>query len=158
MVTKSLLEAMRRGGTRRNPHFPQYYLFRLKKGSTSTRKIPTMTSSPGHARLFHEEEPDLRLQDLPSTAFMMRGGLHGLPFPVIANRHGAEVSTGRGNLSFTTINLPALPLRPTDTSTYSSRNSSPSWIWLPGSCIPISNSVAPESEEALPDGAKALLD
>jgi ribonucleoside-triphosphate reductase len=30
---------------------------------------------------------------------------------VIANRHGEEVSTGRGNLSFTTINLPRIAIK-----------------------------------------------
>ena len=30
---------------------------------------------------------------------------------VIANRHGEEITTGRGNLSFTTINLPRLAIK-----------------------------------------------
>ena len=30
---------------------------------------------------------------------------------VIANRHGEELSTGRGNLSFTTINLPRIAIK-----------------------------------------------
>lgn len=113
LVTRSLLLAHERGlGRGETPIFPNI-IFRVKKGVN-----------------FEPEDPNYDLFQLamrtaarrlnPTFAFMDSGfnspygvevSYMGCRTRVIANRHGPEVSTGRGNLSFTTINLPRLALK-----------------------------------------------
>ena len=76
------------------PEDPNYDLFQLAVRVASQRLNPT----------FSFMDSSFNTQDGSEVSYM------GCRTRVIANRHGAEVSTGRGNLSFTTINLPRLAL------------------------------------------------
>ena len=112
-VIKNILLAYDRGlGRGENPIFPNI-IFRVQKG---------INLNPG--------EPNYDLFQLaikvaakrlnPTFAFMDSSfnapygdevGYMGCRTRVIANRHGDAVTDGRGNLSFTTINLPRLAIK-----------------------------------------------
>ncbi|MCR4427017.1 MAG: anaerobic ribonucleoside-triphosphate reductase [Firmicutes bacterium] len=112
LVTRCLLEAYERGlGRGETPLFPNV-IFRVKAGVN-----------------FHEGDPNYDLFRLacrvaarrmnPTFSFMDSSfndqysdevAYMGCRTRVIANRHGDECSSGRGNLSFTSINLPRLAL------------------------------------------------
>lgn len=112
LVTKAVLEAFRRGlGHGETPIFPNL-VFRIKKGVN-----------------FNAEDPNYDLYKLalqvasrrmnPTFSFMDSSfnrkygdevSYMGCRTRVIANRHGAEVSAGRGNIAPVTLNLPRLAL------------------------------------------------
>ncbi len=82
-------------GVNMRPGDPNYDLFRLAIRTSATRMNPTFSFMDApHNRAFNGE-----------VAYM------GCRTRVIADRHGNAVSDGRGNLSFTSINLPRLALR-----------------------------------------------
>jgi len=113
LVTKSFLSAYEKGlgrgenpifpnvifkvkkGVNFNPDDPNYDLFKLAIRVASKRMNPTF--------LFMDASFNVPYGDEVSTM--------GCRTRIIANRHGQEIATGRGNLSFTTINLPRLALR-----------------------------------------------
>jgi len=84
-----------KSGVNFNPGDPNYDLFLLAMRVSATRMNPTFSfmDSPFNAPFGDE------------VAYM------GCRTRVIADRHGAPISDGRGNLSFTTINLPRLALK-----------------------------------------------
>ncbi|NMB91057.1 MAG: anaerobic ribonucleoside-triphosphate reductase [Chloroflexi bacterium] len=113
LVTRSLLLAYERGlgrgetpifpniifrlrsGVNFEPGDPNYDLFRLAMRVSAQRLNPTFSfMDAGFNRPYGDE-----------VAYM------GCRTRVIANRHGPAVSTGRGNLSFTTINLPRVAIQ-----------------------------------------------
>lgn len=112
-VTRSLLLAYEKGlgrgetpifpniifrlkaGVNLNPQDPNYDLFRLAMRVASARMNPTFSFMDSAFNAPHGAE----------VAYM------GCRTRVIANRHGDAVSDGRGNLSFTSINLPRLAIR-----------------------------------------------
>ncbi|XER08908.1 Anaerobic ribonucleoside-triphosphate reductase [Sporomusa rhizae] len=111
-VTKNLLLAYRKGlghgeapifpniifkiknGINRNPGDPNYDLFRLALEVASVRLFPTFSFMDSSFNKDYKEE----------VAYM------GCRTRVMANCRGPEVTDGRGNLSFTTINLPRAAL------------------------------------------------
>ena len=84
-----------KAGVNFNPGDPNYDLFQLAMRVSATRMNPTFSfmDAPFN-RGFGDE-----------VAYM------GCRTRVIADRHGEAVSDGRGNLSFTTINLPRLAIK-----------------------------------------------
>jgi len=112
MVSKAVLEAFRRGlGTGETPIFPNL-VFRIKKGVN-----------------FHPGDPNYDLYRLalqvaarrmnPTFSFMDSSfnkdygeevSYMGCRTRVIANRHGPEISAGRGNIAPVTLNLPRIAL------------------------------------------------
>jgi len=112
-VTKNLLLAFERGlgrgetpifpniifrlkkGVNFEPGDPNYDLFRLALRVASKRMNPTFSFMDSSFNRIYEEE----------VAYM------GCRTRVISNRRGPEVVVGRGNLSFTSINLPRVALK-----------------------------------------------
>ena len=112
MVSRAVLEAFRRGlGRGESPIFPNL-VFRIKEGCN-----------------FNPEDPNYDLYKLaievaarrmnPTFSFMDSSfnraygeevSYMGCRTRVIANRHGPEVSAGRGNIAPVTLNLPRLAL------------------------------------------------
>jgi len=112
MVTRAVLEAFRRGlGRGESPIFPNL-VFRIKEGCN-----------------FNPEDPNYDLYRLaiqvaarrmnPTFSFMDTSynraygdevSYMGCRTRVIANRHGPEVSAGRGNIAPVTLNLPRIAL------------------------------------------------
>lgn len=83
-------------GVNFHPKDPNYDLFRLAMRVTARRMNPTYSFlDASFNNTFGDEE----------VSYM------GCRTRVIANRRGPEVSDGRGNLSFTSINLPGLALK-----------------------------------------------
>lgn len=113
LITKNLLEAYEKGlGRGETPIFPNI-IFRLKEG------VNFITSDPNYD-LFRLAMRVASRRMNPTFSFMdssfnRRFGdevsYMGCRSRVIANRHGPEISTGRGNLSFTTLNLPRLAIK-----------------------------------------------
>lgn len=113
MVTRCLLKATQVGlgngetpifpiqifkikeGINFNPKDPNYDLFQLAIETTAKRMFPNFSflDAPFNAQYYPEE-----------VAYM------GCRTRVIGNVAGPEVTAGRGNLSFTSINLPAIAL------------------------------------------------
>ncbi len=108
LVSKNLLLAYRKGlgngespifpniifkvkaGINMNPGDPNYDLFKLALEVASVRLFPTFSFLDSSFNKDAEEEV----------------GYMGCRTRVISNRRGPEVTDGRGNLTFTTINLP----------------------------------------------------
>src|SRR5690554_1431069 len=113
LITRSLLLAHEQGlGRGETPIFPNI-IFRVKRG------VNFEPQDPNHD-LFQLAVKTAARRLNPTFAFMDSSfnspygtevSYMGCRTRVIANRHGPEVSTGRGNLSFTTINLPRLALK-----------------------------------------------
>lgn len=78
-----------------DPRDPNYDLFRLALRVAAKRMNPTFSFMDSSFNKVYEDE----------VAYM------GCRTRVIANRRGPEVTTGRGNLSFTSINLPRVALK-----------------------------------------------
>jgi ribonucleoside-triphosphate reductase (formate) len=112
MVSQAILEAFRRGlgrgespifpnlvfrikeGTNFNPEDPNYDLYRLAIQVAARRMNPTFSfMDSSYNRAYGDE-----------VSYM------GCRSRVIANRHGAEVSAGRGNIAPVTVNLPRIAL------------------------------------------------
>ena len=111
-VTRAFLEAFYRGlgrgespifpnlvfriqeGTNFNPEDPNYDLYRLALKVAARRMNPTFSFMDSTFNRKYGDE----------VSYM------GCRSRVIGNRHGPEVSAGRGNFAFTTLNLPRLAL------------------------------------------------
>ncbi len=113
LVTRSLLLAHERGlGRGETPIFPNI-IFRVKKGVNFEPGDPNydlfqLAMRTAARRL----NPTFSFMDSSfNSPYGTEVSYMGCRTRVIANRHGPEVSTGRGNLSFTTINLPRLALK-----------------------------------------------
>ena len=112
-VTRALLEAYGKGlGRGETPVFPNI-IFRVKRG------VNLEPGDPNHDLLQNACAIAARRMN-PTFSFMDAPGNEqygdevaymGCRTRVISNRRGPEVSDGRGNLSFTSINLPRLALR-----------------------------------------------
>lgn len=113
LVTRSLLLAHERGlGRGETPIFPNI-IFRLKKGVNFDPGDPNYDLFHLAMRVSSQRlNPTFSFMDSSFNApYGTEVGYMGCRTRVIANRHGAEVTDGRGNLSFTTINLPRVALR-----------------------------------------------
>ena len=113
LITRSLLLAHEKGlGRGETPIFPNI-IFRVKQGVNFDPGDPnydlfTLAMRVSAQRL----NPTFSFMDASyNRAYGTEVGYMGCRTRVIANRHGAEVTNGRGNLSFTTINLPRVALR-----------------------------------------------
>ena len=112
-VTRNFLKAFEAGlGRGENPIFPNV-IFRLKEGINFNPGDPNYDLFQLAIRVASKRlNPTFSFMD---SSFNKRYGTEvstmGCRTRVIANRHGEEVSDGRGNLSFTTINLPRIALK-----------------------------------------------
>ncbi len=113
MVTRAILESFKRGmgqgespifpnlvfrlqkGVNLNPGDPNYDLFKLALEVASRRLNPTFSFMDASFNRPYGDE----------VSYM------GCRSRVIANRHGPEVSAGRGNIAPVTLNLPRLALK-----------------------------------------------
>lgn len=112
-VTYALLKAYEAGlGHGENPIFPNV-IFRLKKGINMESSDPNYDLFKLAIRVASKRlNPTFTFMDAEfNTPFGMEVATMGCRTRVIANRHGDAVTDGRGNLSFTTINLPRLAIR-----------------------------------------------
>ncbi|MCL4514354.1 MAG: anaerobic ribonucleoside-triphosphate reductase [Firmicutes bacterium] len=112
-VTRALLAAYGRGlGRGESPIFPNI-IFRIKRGVNLEPGDPNydlfqLAMAVASRRL----NPTFGFMDSSYNApYGDEVGYMGCRTRVISNRHGAAVSTGRGNLSFTTLNLPGLAIK-----------------------------------------------
>lgn len=113
LVTKSVLLAYEKGlGHGETPIFPNI-LFRLKKGVNFNPGDPNYDLFQLAMRVSAQRlNPTFTFMDSTFNAqYGEEAAYMGCRTRVLANRHGAEVSDGRGNLSFTTINLPRLAIK-----------------------------------------------
>jgi ribonucleoside-triphosphate reductase len=113
LVTRSLLLAHERGlGRGETPIFPNI-LFRLKKGINFDPGDPNYDLFQLAMRVAAQRlNPTFSFMDSSfNTQYGTEVAYMGCRTRVIANRHGEELSTGRGNLSFTTINLPRIAIK-----------------------------------------------
>ncbi len=112
-ITRSLLEAYEKGlGRGETPIFPNI-IFRLKKGVNFLPEDPNYDLFQLAMRVSSQRmNPTFSFMDSSfNQTYGEEVAYMGCRSRVIANRHGEAVSTGRGNLSFTTINLPRLAIR-----------------------------------------------
>ncbi|WP_448335010.1 anaerobic ribonucleoside-triphosphate reductase [Bellilinea sp.] len=113
LVTKCLLEAYEKGlGRGESPVFPNI-IFRLKEGINFNPGDPNYDLFQLAMRVSSQRmNPTFAFMD---SSFNRPYGIEvaymGCRTRVIANRHGPAISNGRGNLSFTTINLPRIAIR-----------------------------------------------
>lgn len=117
MLTRNLLLAVRSGlgkgetpifpivvfkvksGVNFNPEDPNYDLYRLSLETTSKRLFPNYVFIDAPFNLqYYDGTPESEIATM------------GCRTRVIGNIHGKETPVGRGNLSFTTINLPLLAI------------------------------------------------
>ncbi|HBG2060165.1 anaerobic ribonucleoside triphosphate reductase [Clostridioides difficile] len=116
MVTKNLLLSQERGlgngetpifpilifkvkeGINLNPEDPNYDLFKLSCRVSAKRLFPNFSflDAPFNAKYYKKGEPDTE------ATYM------GCRTRVLSNVCGSETVSGRGNISFTTVNLPRL--------------------------------------------------
>ena len=92
-------------GVNVNPNDPNYDLFELATTVTAKRFFPNYLNADAPFNKndkFDPTDPE-RYKYLPATM--------GCRTRVFENRHGEKTPIGRGNLSFTTINLPRLALQ-----------------------------------------------
>lgn len=112
-VTRNLLLAYEKGlGLGETPIFPNI-IFRVKKGNNFNPGDPNYDLFQLAIRVASKRlNPTFSFMD---SSFNKEYGdqvsYMGCRTRVIANRHGQEVSDGRGNLSFTTLNLPRLAIK-----------------------------------------------
>ncbi|MBC5998390.1 anaerobic ribonucleoside triphosphate reductase [Romboutsia ilealis] len=119
MVSKNLLLCLERGlGNGETPIFP-ILIFKVKEGINLNPGDPNydlfkLSCKVSAKRLF----PNFSFLDAPFNAKYYRGGhpeteatYMGCRTRVLSNVCGEEVVSGRGNLSFTTINLPRLGIK-----------------------------------------------
>jgi ribonucleoside-triphosphate reductase (formate) len=112
MVSKAVLEAFRRGlGRGETPIFPNL-VFRIKKGININPEDPNydlyrLALQVAARRM----NPTFSFMDSSfNKAYGDEVSYMGCRTRVIANRHGAEVSAGRGNIAPVTLNLPRIAL------------------------------------------------
>lgn len=119
MVSKNLLLSQERGlgngetpifpilifkvkeGVNLNPNDPNYDLFKLSCRVSAKRLFPNFSflDAPFNAKYYKEGHPETEVTYM------------GCRTRVIGNVCGEEIVSGRGNLSFTTINLPRLGIK-----------------------------------------------
>lgn len=113
LVTKNLLLAYEKGlGRGENPIFPNI-IFRVKEGINLNAGDPNHDLLKLAIRVASQRlNPTFSFMDSSfNKSYGDQVGYMGCRTRVIANRHGADVTDGRGNLSFTTINLPRLAIK-----------------------------------------------
>ncbi len=113
MVTKCLLLAYEKGlGRGETPIFPNI-IFRLKKGINFEPQDPNYDLFKLAMRVSANRlNPTFAFMDSTfNTQYGTQVAYMGCRTRVIGNRHGAEITDGRGNLSFTTINLPRIAIK-----------------------------------------------
>lgn len=113
LVIKSLLLAYEKGlGHGETPIFPNI-IFRVKKGVNFDSGDPNYDLFKLAMRVSAQRlNPTFAFMDSDFNApFGAEVSYMGCRTRVMANRHGEALSDGRGNLSFTTINLPRLALK-----------------------------------------------
>ena len=113
MVIENLLRAYEKGlGRGENPIFPNI-IFRVKKGVNMNEGDPNYDLFQLAIRVASQRmNPTFSFMDSSfNKAYDGEVAYMGCRTRVIANRHGEAKTTGRGNLSFTTINLPRLAIR-----------------------------------------------
>ncbi len=160
MVTRCLLLAYEKGlghgetpifpniifrskaGINFNPGDPNYDLFKLAMRVSASRLNPT----------FSFMDSSFNQPFGTEVAYM------GCRTRVIADRHGPATSDGRGNLSFTSFNLPRLAIRADgDLQVFYDYLETEMNLISRMLLTPLSHPVPPESEGyALPDGAGTL--
>lgn len=119
MITKNLLLSQERGlgngetpifpilifkvkeGVNLNPEDPNYDLFKLSCRVSAKRLFPNFSflDAPFNAKYYRKGEPDTE------ATYM------GCRTRVLSNVCGSETVSGRGNISFTTVNLPRLGIK-----------------------------------------------
>lgn len=112
LVAKNFLLAYEKGlGRGENPIFPNV-IFKVKKGVNFNSNDPNYDLFKLAIRVASKRmNPTFLFMDSSFNApYGDEVSTMGCRTRVITNRHGDEVSTGRGNLSFTTINLPRIAL------------------------------------------------
>ncbi|MCL6613076.1 MAG: anaerobic ribonucleoside-triphosphate reductase [Firmicutes bacterium] len=113
LVTRCLLLAHERGlGRGETPIFPNI-IFRVKKGINFDPGDPNYDLFRLAMRVSAQRlNPTFSFMDSSfNRPYGTEVGYMGCRTRVIGNRHGPEVTEGRGNLSFTTVNLPRVALR-----------------------------------------------
>ncbi|NLW71723.1 MAG: anaerobic ribonucleoside-triphosphate reductase [Chloroflexi bacterium] len=113
LITKALLEAYEKGlGRGETPIFPNI-IFRLRKGINFEPKDPNYDLFQLAMRVSSQRmNPTFSFMNSTfNNPYDADVAYMGCRTRVIANRHGPSISTGRGNLSFTTINLPRLAIK-----------------------------------------------
>ena len=112
-VTKNLLLAYEKGlGRGECPIFPNI-IFRVKKGVNFEPQDPNYDLFQLAMRVSAQRlNPTFSFMDSSfNQSFGAEVAYMGCRTRTISNRHGAEVTDGRGNLSFTTLNLPRLAIK-----------------------------------------------
>lgn len=112
-VTKNVLLAYEKGlGYGENPIFPNI-IFRLKAGVNFNPGDPNYDLFKLAIRVAAQRlNPTFSFMDASfNAAYGDQVGYMGCRTRTVANRRGPEVTDGRGNLSFTTINLPRLAIK-----------------------------------------------
>jgi anaerobic ribonucleoside-triphosphate reductase len=112
MVTKTLLLAYEKGlGRGENPIFPNI-IFRVKEGVNLNERDPNYDLLKLAIRVASQRlNPTFSFMDASfNKAYGDQVGYMGCRTRVMSNVCGEEVTDGRGNLSFTTINLPRLAI------------------------------------------------
>ncbi|EAX47057.1 anaerobic ribonucleoside-triphosphate reductase [Thermosinus carboxydivorans Nor1] len=113
MVIKNLLLAYEKGlGRGENPIFPNI-IFRVKEGVNLNPGDPNYDLFRLAIRVAAQRlNPTFSFMDSSfNKPYGDQVGYMGCRTRVMANRRGPEVTEGRGNLSFTTINLPRLAIK-----------------------------------------------
>jgi anaerobic ribonucleoside-triphosphate reductase len=113
MVTKCLLLAYEKGlGHGETPIFPNI-IFRVKKGINYEAQDPNCDLFKLAIRVSAQRlNPTFSFMDSTfNRDYNTEVAYMGCRTRVIGNRHGEAVSDGRGNLSFTTINLPRVAIK-----------------------------------------------
>ncbi len=112
-VTRNLLLAYEKGlGRGENPIFPNI-IFRVKRGVNLEEGDPNYDLFKLAIRVASQRmNPTFSFMDTTfNKPYDGEVAYMGCRTRVIADRHGDAITTGRGNLSFTTINLPRLAMR-----------------------------------------------
>ncbi|MCC5465029.1 anaerobic ribonucleoside-triphosphate reductase [Pelosinus baikalensis] len=112
-VTKNLLLAYEKGlGHGENPIFPNI-IFRVKEGINFNKKDPNYDLFKLAIRVASQRlNPTFSFMDASfNKPYGDQIGYMGCRTRVMSNKCGPEVTDGRGNLSFTTVNLPRLAIQ-----------------------------------------------
>jgi ribonucleoside-triphosphate reductase len=113
MVTRNILLAYEKGlGRGENPIFPNI-IFRVKEGVNLNPEDPNYDLFRLAIRVAAQRlNPTFSFMDSSfNKSYGDQVSYMGCRTRVMANRRGPEVTDGRGNLSFTTINLPRLAIK-----------------------------------------------
>jgi anaerobic ribonucleoside-triphosphate reductase len=113
MVTKNILLAYEKGlGHGENPIFPNI-IFRVKEGISFNEGDPNYDLFKLAIRVASQRlNPTFSFMDASfNKLYGDQVGYMGCRTRVMSNKCGPEVTDGRGNLSFTTINLPRLAIK-----------------------------------------------